>query len=71
MTRHRGTVKWFNESKGYGFITNNDRDYFVHIKAIKDKVVPVQGQHVTFIPKPGTKGEQAGDVEVIEADGNR
>ncbi len=31
----RGTVKWFNESKGFGFIESEGKDYFVHFSAIK------------------------------------
>lgn len=66
-----GKVKWFDPSKQFGFITSEGQDYFVHTKSLRNGEALTQGQHVTFTPKPGTKGEQAGDVEVIEADGNR
>lgn len=66
-----GKVKWYNTEKIYGFISSEGQDYFVHKKSLKGVDELTQGQHVTFTPKPGTKGEQAGDVEVIEADGNR
>lgn len=67
----QGVVKWFNEDKGFGFITSDDRDYFVHAKALKGIDALIQGQHVQFTLKQGSKGEQAADVEAIEVDGNR
>lgn len=63
----RGTVKWFNESKGFGFITSNDKDYFVHFSAIKAegfKTLP-EGASVLFKASEGKKGPQAEDVEVV------
>lgn len=35
MSKLRGTVKWFNESKGFGFIESNGKDYFAHFKSIQ------------------------------------
>lgn len=61
-----GTVKWFNESKGYGFITpsDNGKDVFVHYSAIKSDGFRtlVEGQQVTFDIEKGDKGPQAANV---------
>jgi cold shock protein len=62
-----GTVKWFNEKKGYGFITgDDDKDYFVHFSAIKGEGFKTlqEGAAVTFTPMEGEKGKQAVDVQV-------
>ena len=61
-----GTVKWFNESKGFGFITPADggKDVFVHFSAIKaDGFRTLQeGQQVEFEIEDGPKGPQATSV---------
>ena len=61
-----GTVKWFNESKGYGFITPDDgsKDVFVHFSAIKVDGFKklTEGQAVTFELEQSPKGIQAIDV---------
>ena len=58
-----GTVKWFNESKGFGFITPADggKDVFVHFSAIQGDGFKVlaEGQSVTFNVEDGPKGPQA------------
>ncbi|MFQ5994087.1 MAG: cold-shock protein [Acidiferrobacterales bacterium] len=63
-----GTVKWFNESKGYGFITPQDggKDVFVHHSGIAGTGFKslAEGQQVTFDVKEGPKGPQAVDVTV-------
>lgn len=62
----RGTVKWFNESKGFGFIESNGKDYFVHFSAIQAsgfKTLP-EGASVMFKPAQGQKGPQAEEVEI-------
>lgn len=60
------TVKWFNESKGYGFITPEDgsKDVFVHHSAITGSGFKTlaEGQRVTFDVKEGPKGPQAENV---------
>ena len=62
-----GTVKWFNDAKGYGFITPDDggEDLFAHFSAIKmDGFKTVkQGQRVTFDLKEGEKGKQADNIK--------
>lgn len=63
----RGTVKWFNESKGFGFIECNGKDYFVHFSAISGNGFKTlqEGAAVLFTPGQGQKGPQAEDVEVV------
>jgi cold shock protein len=66
--RVKGTVKWFNGSKGYGFISQNGgEDVFVHFQAIVgDGYKTLQeGQQVEFTIAQGQKGLQAQEVKVI------
>jgi CspA family cold shock protein len=58
-----GTVKWFNEAKGFGFLAqdNGGDDVFVHFSAIKAEGFKTlsEGQKVTFEVEQGAKGPQA------------
>ncbi len=63
-----GTVKWFNESKGFGFITPSDggADVFVHFSGIASSGFRTltEGQAVTYVVENGPKGPQAVQVNV-------
>ncbi|NUY56033.1 MULTISPECIES: cold-shock protein [Salinivibrio] len=63
-----GIVKWFNEEKGFGFITrdNGEKDVFVHFRAIVGDGFKTltEGQRVNFTVEQGQKGPQASDVSV-------
>ncbi|MEM8072523.1 cold shock domain-containing protein [Morganella morganii subsp. sibonii] len=64
--RMTGSVKWFNESKGFGFITPADgsKDVFVHFSAIRGDNFRTlyEGQNVTFNVEDGAKGPSAANV---------
>jgi cold shock protein len=63
-----GTVKWFNASKGYGFIERQDGpDVFVHFSAIQSSGYRSlqEGQRVEFTIEQGPKGPQAAEVAVV------
>ncbi len=63
-----GTVKWFDEKKGYGFITEDGgKDVFVHYSAIVGNGFRklAEGDKVSFDIKEGAKGPQADQVQVI------
>jgi len=61
-----GTVKWFNDSKGFGFITPQDgsKDLFVHFSAIQGQGFKTltEGQRVSFDVTTGPKGPQASNI---------
>ena len=67
--REKGTVKWFNSEKGFGFIQREKGDdVFVHFKAIRSDGYRSlsEGQRVEFTVTQGPKGLQAEDVTVID-----
>ena len=69
MSQSTGTVKWFNEEKGYGFLTqeNGGKDVFVHFRAIAGEGFRTlkEGQPVSFEIEEGQKGPQAANVTAI------
>ena len=67
--RESGLVKWFNESKGYGFIQRESGDdIFVHFRAIRSEGFRTlrDGQKVEFTVTDGQKGLQAEDVITLD-----
>ena len=66
MSTVRGTVKWFNPSKGFGFISPSEggKDVFVHFSAIQSEGFRTlaEGQAVSFDVEDGPKGPQASNV---------
>ena len=69
MARTSGTVKWFNDAKGFGFITpeGGEKDCFVHHTAIQSQGFRSlsEGQKVGYEVKQGPKGLQAEGVETV------
>lgn len=66
--RKRGTVKWFNETKGFGFISHEGgEDVFVHYSAIQSEGFKTlaEGQAVEFEITDGPKGKQASNVMAV------
>ncbi|MDM1352426.1 cold-shock protein [Myroides marinus] len=58
-----GTVKFFNETKGFGFITNGNEDIFVHATGLEDDIR--QGDNVTYDVENGQKGLNAINVRRV------
>jgi CspA family cold shock protein len=69
--RVSGKVKWFNDSRGYGFIERDSgEDVFVHYTAILGVGYRTlkEGQQVEFSVEDGTKGPQARNVHIVDRD---
>jgi len=68
VEKEQGTVKWFNESKGYGFIARDSGDdVFVHYSAIVGEGFRTlnEGDRVEFVVTQGQKGPAASEVSVL------
>lgn len=69
MSTSTGTVKWFDEAKGFGFISQADggKDVFVHFRSIASDGFKTlaEGQAVSFSVEQGQKGLQAANVVVL------
>lgn len=66
--RQTGTVKWFNDEKGFGFITpESGSDLFVHFRSIQGNGFKSlkEGQQVSFVAVKGQKGMQADEVQIV------
>jgi cold shock protein len=63
---NQGTVKWFNASKGFGFITCENKDVFVHISAVEAAGLHSlnEGDAVTFETQDGPKGPSAVNLSI-------
>jgi len=63
--KKQGTVKWFNNSKGFGFIDYEDKDYFVYFSSINmaGYKTLLAGSEVSFTPSETERGLAAVDVE--------
>lgn len=72
---HHGSVKWFNNAKGYGFIVSEDfnEDLFIHYSAINVEGYKTlkAGQAVTFDVEPGERGLHAIDINPVVTDSNK
>lgn len=67
--REQGMVKWFNSSKGFGFISRDGQsDVFVHFRSLRDPDVRSlnEGERVEFLAVPNDKGVQAEDVILLD-----
>lgn len=69
MSIQTGTVKWFNEAKGFGFITPSDgsADLFAHFSEIQSNGFKTLNENdkVEFVTKQGQKGLQAANIRVV------
>ncbi|EKU39415.1 cold-shock protein [Acinetobacter sp. AYS6] len=69
MSTTTGTVKWFNETKGFGFIvTDEGKDIFAHFTDIQTQgfKVLLEGQRVEFTIVQGKKGPQASNIVILQ-----
>ncbi|ENV01941.1 MULTISPECIES: cold-shock protein [Acinetobacter] len=69
MSTTTGTVKWFNETKGFGFIVTQDgKDIFAHFTDIQTQgfKVLLEGQRVEFTVVQGKKGPQASNIVILQ-----
>lgn len=67
-----GTIKWYKKDKGYGFITSEGKDYFVHYTALPESADDsIKEQKVTFDVEATERGDQAINVKFSEEDGEQ
>lgn len=65
MEMIRGKVKFFNYTKGFGFIERDDVDYFVHVTDLNEGDLLLEGEEVEFKPVEGRRGWQAIEVDRV------
>ena len=64
----KGTVKWYDQTKGYGFVASEGQEYFMHASSIlseDDKLAMEKGMEVEFMIQKGKKGFQTDKVSII------
>ena len=67
----KGTVKFFNDMKGYGFVAGEDgKEYFIHQSGLQEGVTLQENDEVTFDVEQGAKGDQAANVVVGQLNTN-
>lgn len=72
MERKKGTVKWFNVRKGYGFIEGDDgEDYFVHHSAVQKGTLLNENDKVSFNAVETDRGKQAQNISLEKGKGSR
>lgn len=68
FVKSKGTIKFFNAQKGFGFITpdNGNKDIFVHANNVRGDAKSLrEGQKVEYVEAPGRKGPEATDVSIL------
>ncbi len=66
MTKSKGTIKFFNTQKGFGFITPDagGKELFVHASNVMGGIELREGQAVEYVERPGRKGPEATEVSL-------
>lgn len=58
----QGNVRWYDKKKGYGFVSHNDQDIFIHYTEIKEEFVPETDDLISFEIVKGQKGPKAQNI---------
>ncbi len=60
-----GKVLWFDKKKGYGFVSSDQGDVFIHHSEIKEKYIPENNDFISFDVVPGVKGLRAKNITKV------